>query len=147
MISHHRGCYRFTWLSRMEVYDEILRRAGELLAARISVLLDGTSPTTKLRAQAASLARRHGADVLLVHCQCPDEVASERIASRLAAGSPLSESRPEFIYRQRQHEESDPPGLATCTVDTTVSLPAMRNTVFNNLRMLLASWNEGPAPS
>jgi len=123
---------------RVQVYEEMIRRASTLLAARHSVVLDGTFLTTKLRARTMSLARRRDAAPLLVHCQCPDEVAIERISTRMVSENSLSESRPEFLRRQHEQEEADPPGCAACEVDTTPCIPAMLGQVFHGLKATLS---------
>jgi hypothetical protein len=123
--------------NRMKVYDEMFDRAGKLLADRVSVVLDGTFLTTKLRAHAMLLARRYEATPVLIHCACPDTVARERIATRLAASRSPSESRPEFVPRQRERNEVDPPGADACQVDTVASLPLMLEQVNVHLRRTL----------
>jgi len=120
--------------ARQRVYDELFARAAQLLENRQSVVLDGTFLTTELRQRAAALAPRFGAAFLLIECHCPDEVAAERIAARRAAGGSLSQSRPEFVSRQRAEAERDPPGIAARRIDTSLSLPAMLERVFAALR-------------
>ena len=120
--------------NRQAVYDEMLRRAGELLESGLSVVLDGTFLAAKLRSEAASLARRHEAAPFVVHCECPKEIALERITARQAAGKSLSEARTEFYDHQREEEEPDPPGFGTCLVDTTSDVSSMLAGVFSKVK-------------
>ncbi len=144
--AYESGIYRPQ--QRLEVYDEMFRLAGKALDDRRSIVLDGTFLSSLLRAQAASLARRHAAAPLLVHCYCEDEVVAERISARRAAGESLSEARPEFLVQQRAHEEADPPGLAVSHVDTNASLPAMLQQVYDDIRLMLrdARYHAGHRP-
>jgi aminoglycoside phosphotransferase family enzyme/predicted kinase len=120
--------------NRQRVYDEMFRRADELLSQRVSVILDGTFLAAKLRTDAVSLAERHGAQALVIHCHCPDETALQRIAQRISRGGSLSEAGPDLYYKQQRDEDPNPPGIPACEVDTTTSIPEMLETVFANLR-------------
>ena len=63
-------------------YGEVLRRAGEVLAARRGVILDASFSGRRWRAAAADLARAAGARFVLVEARCADR---ERLRARLAA--------------------------------------------------------------
>lgn len=67
------------------VYAELLRRAGEELAAGRSVVLDAAFPKRALRDEARALAARHGARFRLVECRAGDAAVRERLAARAAA--------------------------------------------------------------
>ena len=110
--------------ARGRVYEEVFRRGEAWLAERVPVVMDGTFLTTELRERAASLARRYDAALLLVRCDCPSQTARDRIAQRLAGEKSLSEARPDLYDEQRRDEQSDPPGVESITVDTT--LPRQR---------------------
>lgn len=128
---------RYQSESRGLVYQAIFDRAAESLQGGASLVLDGTFLTTRLRTQAVLLARHCDALPVLVHCQCPDDVARERIARRIDLGESVSDARPEFVDRQRGEAEVDPVGAPACEVDTTSSLPEMLDTVFRYLRWSL----------
>lgn len=128
------GVGRYRPDQRDLVYQEMFRRAQQILQSKGSVVLDGTFLTTRLRAQAMLMARHNDALPMLVHCHCPDEVAQERTAARYATQRAQSEARPEFVARQRLEEESDPVGSLVCEIDTTSSLPDMLALVFKALR-------------
>jgi hypothetical protein len=65
-----------------EVYDTMLERAGELLAAGRSVVLDGTFRRRGLRRRARDTAACHGARFLLVECACDPDVCRTRLGGR-----------------------------------------------------------------
>jgi uncharacterized protein len=63
-------------------YREVLRRGGEVLAARRGVILDATFSAHRWRGAAADLARAAGARFVLVEARCADR---DRQRARLAA--------------------------------------------------------------
>jgi predicted kinase len=70
------------------VFAELLRCAGLELAAGRDVLIDGmTFSHTAERADAAKLAAAAGAAFLAVHCDCPVEVALERVRLEAAGAT------------------------------------------------------------
>lgn len=123
--------------SRARVYEEMLRRAKILIDSGCSAILDGTFLTTKSRTDALVLAAAGRAVPLVIQCHCPNDVARQRIAARLAAGRSRSESRPDIHAGQKEDEEPDPPDINVCRVDATASLPAMVKLV---LKRLGADW-------
>jgi aminoglycoside phosphotransferase family enzyme/predicted kinase len=69
-------------------YDEVLRRAGVVLAARRGVVLDATFAESRWRRAAAELARGTGARFVHVEARCPDRAArAARLAARRGGGS------------------------------------------------------------
>ena len=104
--------------ARAQVYEELLKRARERLAAGESVVLDGTFLKRTTLAQAQALAGRGGATPLVVTCECAAEVARERVATRLAEGEDTSEARQEFLALQRDEIEAAPEDLRHMEVDT-----------------------------
>ncbi|MCA9257838.1 MAG: AAA family ATPase, partial [Planctomycetales bacterium] len=103
---------------RAAVYDELLRRAGRLLAERRTAILDGAFLAARDRSRAVALAQAVGAMPILVNCFCPPQVAESRIAHRLAAGVSPSEARPEFHRQQRRRQERDVLTQWTVQADT-----------------------------
>lgn len=124
--------------AREQVYQEMFRRASNLLDARQSVVLDGTFLSTEQRRRAVKLALKHDSKPLIVRCTCPKDVSLGRIVTRQASGTSLSEARPDFFDKQEQAEEPDPSGLPVLTVNTTEGLPTLQRYVFTRLRSLLA---------
>ncbi len=108
--------------NRQRVYEEMFDRAARALENGLSVVLDGTFLSARVRNEAAALARGHGAELLAIRCQCDDEVARQRIERRRQTATALSEARPELLDRQRAEEEPDPPGFVSLEIDTTQPL-------------------------
>ena len=122
----------YTAENRRRVYDELLRRAKELLAAGLATVLDGTFLAATDQRRAIEMALRQELPALVINCQCPAVVARERISRRLEAGSDPSEARPEFFDQQQSIEEPTPAELPSIAIDTT-------QTLTQNLEISLSS--------
>jgi len=79
------------------VYEELLRRAGQLLARGESVVLDASWAAASHRAAARRLAWDQHAEVVEVRCDLPRAVARERVARRAASGFDPSDATPEVV--------------------------------------------------
>lgn len=119
--------------AREQVYAELFRRAGSLLAAGQPVVLDATFLTTASRGKVQALAAEHGALPALFRCECPADVARERIARR--KGGP-SDARPELYEIQQSNWQPDPPGLAGVSIDTTAAPEVQQQGALKALRGL-----------
>ena len=90
-------------------YREVLRRGGEVLAARRGVILDASFSAHRWRAAAADLARAAGARFVLVEARCADR---DRLRARLAArrrGPAVSDATDaELDERLRRYEPLTP---------------------------------------
>lgn len=76
------GAGRYSDANRARVYDELLWRARVLLADGVSVILDASWTAAEDRRRAAATAAEVAADLVLLHCVCPIELARARIGSR-----------------------------------------------------------------
>ncbi len=128
------GDGRYTAENRGRVYQEMFQQTDKLLSAGVSVVLDGTFITGAAQRHAADLARQHAANLLFVTCECPAEVAAERIAQRRASGETLSDAVATTHQQQRREADPLPTDLPACRVDTTEELPSMLSTVLKALR-------------
>ena len=107
---------------RRRVYDELFARADRLLGEGVSVILDGTFPQGRFAdGRRWKIARRRKLPNVVIHCWCPDEVARQRIAKRLAAGGGASEARPDLYDQQKAEEEPNPPDVRTIEIDSTLA--------------------------
>ena len=120
--------------NRQRVYDEMLSSAEQLLVQRSSVILDGTFLSRNQRDLVAQLAKRCHARWLIIHCQCPFEVAQQRIAARLQRGTSLSEARPELIEEQLIADEHDLSEWPAMQCDTTRAVPVLVQEIVERLR-------------
>lgn len=69
------------------LYEELLHRAGVLLARGESVVVDASWTQRAHRRAAEELARRTHSDLVPLHCTAPDEVARHRLATRRRTAS------------------------------------------------------------
>jgi len=67
---------------RMMVYDEMFKRADEILNKGDGVILDATFVTQSLRRRAAAIAAKHNLTFAILETDCPQEVAIRRILRR-----------------------------------------------------------------
>ncbi len=89
----------------IRTYDEMLRLAGEHLDAGRNVILDGSYKRASERTRVRRLARDRGARVVFVYCECPPEVARERLGLRLTDPEAISDGRVELFEDQRRDFE------------------------------------------
>jgi hypothetical protein len=93
-----QGIYDQDYSAR--TYDEMLRQAEAHLAAGRNVILDGSYKRAQERARVRQLGRKKGAQVVFVYCECPPEVARERLGIRLTDPEAISDGRVELFADQ-----------------------------------------------
>lgn len=102
------------------VYDELLTRAREHLAAGRPVVLDATFKTRARRRDARDVADSVGVDFRLVYVDCDSDVVERRIASREGVSDADFEIHLEFKDRfdpiEMDHERIDNSGSEAETV-------------------------------
>ena len=96
--AYGEGIYREDFSER--TYAEMRRLAREHLAAGRNVILDGSYKRAQERSRVRQLARKHGAQVLFVYCECPPAVARERLGIRLTDPEAISDGRVELFADQ-----------------------------------------------
>jgi predicted kinase len=67
---------------RTQVYDVMFEMADEAFSNNKNVILDATFVTQALRQQAASIAAKHKATLVILQTDCPQEVSIKRILTR-----------------------------------------------------------------
>lgn len=67
---------------RKRVYEVMFERAAELASRQKGVILDATFVKQSLRQKAAGIAAQFSIPLVIVHTQCPEDVALERISMR-----------------------------------------------------------------
>jgi len=107
-VEFGQGIYDADFSSR--TYDEMLRQACAHLAAGRNVILDGSYKRAQERARVRQLAREQGAQVLFVYCECPPEVARERLGIRLTDPEAISDGRVEIFADQARDFDPFMPG-------------------------------------
>jgi predicted kinase len=113
------GAQRYSAQSRDAVYELLLERADE---HRV-IILDGTFLRSQWLAAARQLAANRQAEFLLIRCECPLDVARDRVAQRAARGDSASEITVEHLERQRAELPLDWNQWPHLRLDTTQSLP------------------------
>lgn len=124
---------RYEPQSRQRVYDEMFRRTEECRRQQLSVVVDATFSSAYAVSQFRQIADRLPVRLLFVECWCRPEVARQRIAARLIAGTDASEATPAVFDAQRQSWDPWPEDLHHCRVDTEQPLPAQREQVLTAL--------------
>jgi uncharacterized protein len=118
---------------RHAVYADILQESDRLLEAGTTVIVDGTFADTEHRKRLCDLADRHHADCLLVHCDCPREVALQRIAQRRATGETLSEARQDLYDEQAAAWDAPGPNEPFLRVDAQEPIHQQLDVVLDAL--------------
>jgi aminoglycoside phosphotransferase family enzyme/predicted kinase len=127
---------RYTAEHRRRVYDELFRRGEALLAKGNSVVLDGTFLSADVLMQARGLAEANGATFLALRCECPDELARQRIVTRAANNRDASDARPELFDQQKQSRPPIPADVPMVRVDTSGNVAGVLRPVYAQLRAL-----------
>jgi uncharacterized protein len=97
-----QGIYSPEWTAR--TYDELLRRAAQVLTTGGCAILDASFLRASERARAVETARKASSEVMMVECIAPRETLLERLAARQAAGT-VSDGRPEILEEQQAGSE------------------------------------------
>ncbi len=117
-VGFGQGIYAEDFSTR--TYDEMLRQADAHLAAGESVILDGSYKRAAERARVRRLAQDQGARVVFVYCECPPEVARERLGIRLTDPEAISDGRVElFADQARDFDPFAPEDRPLLRLDTT----------------------------
>ena len=116
-------------------YEEMRRQAGAHLAARKSVILDGSYKRAGERDLIAQMAQKNRAGAIFLYCACPEEVVRQRLGIRARDPESISDGREEIL--EAQAKDFDPPDLADphiWGVNTSRELPE----VLEKVKFLLA---------
>ena len=86
-------------------YQALFARAGALLQAGSSVILDASFKRERDRSAAQDLARKMRADFLLIECRCEDAIIQRRLSDRLGKENEPSDGRWELFQEQKKRFE------------------------------------------
>lgn len=81
-------------------YQQLHSRAGEILQAGYSVVVDATYLKQEQRRQAAAVAESCGVPLVILDCQAPEEIIAGWLAERQTAGTDPSDATPEVVANQ-----------------------------------------------
>ncbi len=87
-------------------YEEVCRRAGDLLDAGLPVVIDGAFKTRAERRLVIDMAQDHEADLRFVQTVCAEDAQRERLGARQEYDT-FSDGRIELM--ERQGAEFEPP--------------------------------------
>jgi hypothetical protein len=93
------GLYTAAWTER--TYDALFARGEEALAHGASAILDASFSRRAPRRRAFALAKRLGAEPVLIECVAPDALALARLDAREREGASLSDGRAELYAQQK----------------------------------------------
>ena len=117
-VEFGQGIYAEDFSTR--TYDEMLRQAEAHLAAGRNVILDGSYKRARNGPGCGSWRREQGARVVFVYCECPPEVARERLGIRLTDPEAISDGRVElFADQARDFDPFMPEDRPLLRLDTT----------------------------
>lgn len=81
-------------------YGLLLAEAETLLKGGVSVVLDGTFVEPAHRVQARTMACQAGVESVTVWCQCPSELAADRVGRRRREGGDISDAPEAIVAHQ-----------------------------------------------
>jgi hypothetical protein len=117
-VEFGQGIYNEDFSTR--TYDEMLRLAEGHLTAGRNVILDGSYKRAQERSRVRQIGRKQGAQVVFVYCECPPEVARERLGIRLTDPEAISDGRVElFADQARDFDPFTPEDRPLLRLDTT----------------------------
>ncbi|MCA9263425.1 MAG: AAA family ATPase [Planctomycetales bacterium] len=123
------GSGAYTTANRHQIYRELFALAEHRLQSNPTVIMDGTFLTADIRSQAEEFARRQGAELLFISCECPASVAEKRLRSRSEQDHELSDAN--TAIRRKQVADAAPLASheAVAFVDTTDEMEVQLETV------------------
>ena len=129
---------KYSTQSRMDTYRAMMSYAADAMAHNNLVILDATFSTHDMRQLAFQFAESHGAKIVQVQCNCPRDVALQRLADRARAGDSASEAKPEHFDLQAADSQEATSAFPLVDVDTTLALARQREAVLDIVRDALA---------
>lgn len=120
-------------------YDELLRRAGELLGLGESVVLDASWGSAAMRSAARRLAALCHADVHEVRCVAPPEIVAHRIRQRLRTGRDASDATVDIATQLADNADPWPEAIEFSTDRSIGDMRDAAATLSSHLRDLVAS--------
>jgi aminoglycoside phosphotransferase family enzyme len=130
---------------RNAVYHKMFEQCAALLHDAAAVVLDGTFSADWQRQAAAKLAAEHDADVLIVRCDCPRDLAIRRIEQRRKDNQSISEAHEDLYDQQAAAWQPDSQPLPTLILDAQQSLKQQSEAALRHLALLPPSEPSRPA--
>ncbi|MFZ5448629.1 MAG: AAA family ATPase [Thermodesulfobacteriota bacterium] len=135
-VDFGQGIYNEDFSTR--TYSEMLRLARDYLNSGQNVILDGSYKRAQERDRVRQLAKEQGAKIVFVYCECPANVARERLGIRLTDPEAISDGRVELFEAQaRDFDPIMPENRPLLRLDTTrdpdVVLEDLKNFVESHI--------------
>jgi hypothetical protein len=121
-----------------ETYKQVVQLGASYLKKKKNVVLDATFQKKKYRDMVRSIATKHHAVLVMIHCACPDTVVKQRLEQRLKEKS-VSDGRWEIYLEQQKTFEPFSSNEPFITIDTSNASYEYR---MGFLRTLLLSLSE-----
>lgn len=120
-----------------ETYEKMYSRAQEILKAGDSVIIDASFINARERLKAMDLARRMGADFLVVECTLSEEIIRERLAKRQEQYS-FSDARQCVLESQKKIFErvSEVPDDQHIVIDTSQPVDSLVENIESAISVL-----------
>ncbi len=91
-----------------QTYETIIARAARWMREGVSVVLDGTFVAAPRRQMVRAMAAKESWPLLVIRCECPVELARQRIEGRWREQTDISDARPELVEEQIRQLELIP---------------------------------------
>jgi len=101
-----------------DVYDKMFKRCRGYLDLNRGVVLDGTFIKSKHRTNVKAISQEYKADLVMVHCVCPEDTVRKRLDERMKRRS-VSDGRWEIYLSQRRSFEPFREGIKHLDFDTS----------------------------
>ncbi|MBM4254102.1 MAG: hypothetical protein FJ146_19220, partial [Deltaproteobacteria bacterium] len=122
-VGQSYGAGLYTSGSRDHVYEHMLEQALDSLRARTSVIMDACFLRVALQQRVQFQVDAIGIPLVIVNCECPQEIAVTRILERMKDPSCLSDARPEHWLDQARDDEGVISGVPTITLKSASAGP------------------------
>ena len=133
------GQDKYAEVDRAAVYNELIRQVPGRLKWSPTIILDGTFTREEYRSKVARAVASEGATWIHFECQCPRQVALDRISERLSAGQTESDARPEHYDLQAQQYQPFELSANHLVIQTTAPLSEQVSAALEQIRKVFKS--------
>ena len=119
--AYGEGVYSLS--GRLHIYEKMLETAVSALRNRTSVILDACYLQKDVQQRVLYQVDALGVELVIINCECPQEVAVSRVLERMKDPSCLSDARPEHWLDQARDDEGMISGAHVLNIRTSSSGP------------------------
>lgn len=117
-----------------KTYEEMYRRAKEIIRKGDSAILDATFSKKTQREGAYEIAKELNVPYLAIECICPEEIVIKRMKERSGDEKAVSDATPEIYWRMKDVFESIGEDEIHITIDTSKNLDENLRLVLREIR-------------